>query len=788
MLPASLPLDQMLAALSDLILIFDADHLIYANPVAAGMLGLGDSGSLSPVLEAFFQTHWQQTGGVPHEARLNLPDKRAIAWTFFRYDQGCVALGKPLQGVQQHQATLHQLERVQSNFELQMILSALLESPPEEIQARETLQDALKMILAAPHLSQWVQLGVGVYEGDETVCYCLSARATQDCELLQDPVLCTALQQAVNAYLNEESARSAPFVLPAGLPAPLTTLFKQPYLVPLRASGQTSGFLLFNLTAEEAITPYWEHALRMIASTLAERLQRQQMLLELLQHRSRLEDMVAQQTLDLVQARDAAEAASRAKSLFLANMSHEIRTPMNAILGFARLLEAELKSTRLKGFAHAVTASGESLLAIINDILDLAKIEAGKMVLQPQPTDLRALVREIETLFSLSLEAKNLTFRLEGLNSTSEPLYLDGVRVRQILINLVGNAIKFTPAGFVALRLAFTQAAAPDCVNVLLTVEDSGVGIAPEEQSRLFEPFEQADSGDSIHHRGGTGLGLSICYRLVNMMGGQIQVHSVPAQGTRFEICLPDVQVLAPEALQQQSDVAVKQQQFLPACVLIADDVSANRLLLQEMLATQALTLLSASNGEEAVQLARQHQPDLVLMDIKMPVMDGLQALAVLRSDAQTQAIPVLALTAYAMNDQIQHLLKAGFDAVLAKPVDLAALFSNMARYLPLSQPAAEAAAAEAAAGTVTFQPLPAEHAEMLLRQWQQVSQSIVLDELERFAERVAETLQQYSCEELAAFLKRLKERLERFELMEASEELQAFPALLAACQSLAES
>ncbi|MBF2053323.1 MAG: hypothetical protein IGS03_07630 [Candidatus Sericytochromatia bacterium] len=443
---------------------------------------------------------------------------------------------------------------MQSNFELQMILSALLEAPPEEIQPREILQDALEMILAAPHLSRWVQWVLGVYEGDEQACYCVFVRGLQDCEFVMETAWCSALRQAVKPWLAEAGGIKAPFALPPGLPEPLPAMFGQPYLVPLRASGQTSGFLLFNLSTEDPITPYWEHALRMIASTVAERLQCQHMLQELLLHRSRLEDMVAQQTLELVQARDAAEAASRAKSLFLANMSHEIRTPMNAILGFARLLEAELKSTRLKGFAHAVTASGESLLAIINDILDLAKIEAGKMVLQPQPTDLRALLREIETLFSLSLEAKNLTFRLEGLNSTSEPLYLDGVRVRQILINLVGNAIKFTPAGFMALRLDFSPAQVPDRVNVMLTVEDSGIGIAPEEQARLFEPFEQADPGDSIHHQGGTGLGLSICYRLVNMMGGQIQVHSVPAQGTRFEIWLPDVQVLAPEALQQQAD------------------------------------------------------------------------------------------------------------------------------------------------------------------------------------------------------------------------------------------
>ncbi|MBF2053324.1 MAG: response regulator [Candidatus Sericytochromatia bacterium] len=222
--------------------------------------------------------------------------------------------------------------------------------------------------------------------------------------------------------------------------------------------------------------------------------------------------------------------------------------------------------------------------------------------------------------------------------------------------------------------------------------------------------------------------------------------------------------------------------------MLIADDVSANRLLLQEMLASQPLMLLSASNGQEAVQLARQHQPDLILMDIKMPVMDGLQALAELRSDAQTEVIPVLALTAYAMNDQIQHLLKAGFDAVLAKPVDSAALFAQMARYLPLNKPADKAAGlAEAPTTKAPAQPLSAEQADRLLQQWQQVFQSIVLDELERFAARLAETLQHYSCEDLSGFLKILNEHLGRFELIEASEELQAFPALLARCQSLAE-
>lgn len=786
MLPDDLPLERMADVLSDLMLIFaPPDQLIYASAVAVETLGLLTDQPMPAALRDFLNAQVQRLDPAGHQARQRWSDGQTIDWHFWPHAWGLLALGKRSIERPQPDATLHQLERVQANFELQMILSALLDSPPEDLQPRETLQDALEMILAAPHLSQSVQLGVGFYEGDEIAYCCASLQAPQQCDVLRSPELQMALWQAGADYLAQDPL--SVFALPAQAPPALQTVFDTPYLVPLRASGQTSGFLLFNLLAADAMTPYWEHALRMIASTLAERLQRQHMLQELLQHRSRLEDMVARQTLDLVQARDAAEAASRAKSLFLANMSHEIRTPMNAILGFARLLEAELKSTRLKGFAHAITASGESLLAIINDILDLAKIEAGKMVLQPQPTDLRALLREIETLFSLSLEAKNLAFRLEGLNSTSEPLYLDGVRVRQILINLVGNAIKFTSAGFVALRLDFTPAEAPDQVHVRLTVEDSGVGIVPEQQQRLFEPFEQADPGDSVHHQGGTGLGLAICYRLVSMMGGQIRLHSVPGQGTRFEIALPNVQVLAPESLQQTPET-LPQFQFLPACVLIADDVSVNRLLLGELLAAQPLNLLWATNGEEAVALASEHQPNLILMDIKMPVMDGMQALALLKSADRTRDIPVLALTAYAMTDQIERFLQLGFEAVVAKPVSAPLLFAQMARYLPCAdqaQPAAESAARPAPPERRPA--LTPERTQHLRLQWEQVSHSVILDELERFAGLLDDIRRQYDCEPLTPFLQTFNDLLARFELIDASAWLQRFPAFLDQCQPAAE-
>ncbi|MBL8114304.1 MAG: response regulator [Acidobacteria bacterium] len=378
------------------------------------------------------------------------------------------------------------------------------------------------------------------------------------------------------------------------------------------------------------------------------------------------------------------EEANRAKDVFLASMSHELRTPLNAILGFARLMERRKgrDAEDLESLA-IIARSGEHLLGLINDVLSLAKIEAGKTALRIEPFDPNALLRGLVEMLRARAEEKGLTLAYEPL--AHEPLALPRVvtgdegRLGQIVLNLLGNGVKFTERGSVTLRARWAEGRA------VLEVEDTGAGIAPGELAKLFQPFVQADAGRKSGE--GTGLGLALSRELARLMGGDITVESTEGKGTRFrvEVALP----LAEEPLDRRAADRPRIRRLAAGSasprILVVDDLAENRLLLERLLGPVGFTVRAASSGEEAVALWRTYEPHVVFMDRRLPGVDGLEATRRIRAEEAASGrarTAIVALSASALEHEKQELLDAGCDAFISKPFREEAIFAVLAEEL----------------------------------------------------------------------------------------------------------
>ncbi len=387
----------------------------------------------------------------------------------------------------------------------------------------------------------------------------------------------------------------------------------------------------------------------------------------------------------LREAKSQAERANAAKSEFLANMSHEIRTPLNSVIGLGYLLEQTTLSEEQRAFLRKINFAGGTLLSVINNVLDLSKIEAGEMLLEDGTLDLKDLVQSIGQMLAPSAEAKGIALAVRCAADLPSRLRGDATRLGQIATNLVNNAIKFTEQGQVALHLSCSSPAA-DGISVRLSVRDSGIGIAPEALARLFKPFSQADTS-TTRRFGGTGLGLSIARRLVELMGGEIGVTSTPGVGSEFWVEVP-LRLAYPSdpvivALPAPAASPPGAHSLKGVKILVVDDCDINREVAQLILRRYGATVATGSTGAEALERLRQTPDafDIVLMDVQMPDMDGNEAARRIRTELQL-TLPIIALTAGALVSERERSLQAGMNDFLTKPFEPVALIGIVRRYL----------------------------------------------------------------------------------------------------------
>ncbi|MCX7192340.1 MAG: ATP-binding protein [Proteobacteria bacterium] len=432
---------------------------------------------------------------------------------------------------------------------------------------------------------------------------------------------------------------------------------------------------------------------------------------ELRKYKDHLEEEVQLRTTDLVLARNAAETANRAKSVFLANMSHELRTPLNAILGFSNLMrKAASLSQEQRENLDIINRSGEYLLTLINDVLEMAKIESGRVQLENVPLDLGMLVRDVTDMMQVRAHEKGLQLLVD--QSSEFPRYImgDEARLRQILINLLGNAVKFTHQGGVTVRFGLK----PQAMRLLIEIEDSGPGIRPEDSEKIFEPFVQVGE---VAAQKGTGLGLTITRQFVQLMGGSVSLESTPGKGSLFRVELPVQMIPAAAVLKPDSIVKGEITGLLPGQpeyrILIVEDQLENQLLLRQLMERIGLQVKVAADGGQAIELFKNWHPDLIWMDRRMPVMDGIEATQRIRQLPGGAEVKIVAVTASAFMEQRDEMLEAGMDDFVRKPYRFNEIYEVLSKHLGLQYLYSNADAQEDEAVPLTAEMLAVLPAEL---------------------------------------------------------------------------
>ncbi|MGE4559464.1 MAG: transporter substrate-binding domain-containing protein, partial [Desulfobulbus sp.] len=484
----------------------------------------------------------------------------------------------------------------------------------------------------------------------------------------------------------------------------------------------------------------------------------------------------------LRQAKEQAEYATKVKSEFLANMSHEIRTPMNSVIGFAEILEGLIQDPVQRDYLNSIKVGGNALLSLINEILDLSKIEAGQLHLKPEPVNLSGLLAELGIIFKEILRQKDLAFRCIMDDHVPENIVIDGMRLRQIMLNLVGNAVKFTDKGAVEVRVTARQNEADATGTLVLTVSDTGIGIDPENLAHIFDAFAQAEGLDRKY--GGTGLGLSICSKLVGLMQGTITVESKEGQGATFTVTLPGIRAAetgsAGERAEQEA--APKDLVFHPSSLLVVDDIADNRKLIRSMLHETAITVREADCGQTALDMLENTPVDLILLDLRMPGISGYAVIEQIRGDARLSTVPVIAMTASVMVEDLERVTAYGFSGHLRKPITRAALFALCARYLPWTaeQPDPESETAPKPGGGITIDSAAfAQLSGALYERWQTIHDQGDIALVEEFGETLLQLAGEHGIVSLRNYAEEIMQYSRSFNVGKVLQLLNEYPLLV---------
>jgi signal transduction histidine kinase/CheY-like chemotaxis protein len=484
----------------------------------------------------------------------------------------------------------------------------------------------------------------------------------------------------------------------------------------------------------------------------------------------------------LVEAKLQADRNSQEKTVFLANMSHEIRTPMNAILGFSELLETDLKETRHHEYVRSIRASSASLLQLINDILDMSKVEAGVMELHPEPTDAREICEFLRTVFAEPAARKGIKFECKVAEDLPHALLIDRLRLRQILVNLVGNAVKFTDQGSISTRVFWEKQKTTSRITLIIEVQDTGIGIPADKLDAIFKPFVQAGTHRE-KERQGTGLGLAIVKRLTETMGGTVTAVSIPGQGSAFSLRFPDIPISARLAATAKGTTQLPADfnQLRAARLLVVDDNETNCQLVEGMFTDTHHKLFQAVSGQEAVAKAGQLHPDIILMDIRMPGMDGRQALAEIRKIAGLELTPVIALTASSMISDDEEL-KERFSGYVRKPFSKRDLFDELAQFLPAETKDTSEAVMVNGLAVVSASISPeflAELRRLVTEEWPIVRDTLAVNESKVFAQKLENLGREGGCQPLAVYARALIVHAENYSAVDLEKQLQEFGSLV---------